>query len=103
MTAARLVSPILVARDRELAALDAAFEQVLADQPAVVVVGGEAGIGKTRLIDEATARLGSAGARVLVGTCVELGGDGMPLSPLVDALRILVSTMSPGALDAVLG
>src|SRR5256885_9013474 len=48
-----LISPVLVARNRELAAFDAAFQQVLSNQPAVVVVGGEAGIGKTRLIEEA--------------------------------------------------
>jgi DNA-binding CsgD family transcriptional regulator len=98
----------LVGRDRELAAFEAAFAQVLADQPAVVVVGGEAGIGKTRLVEEATARFAAnttngTGARVLLGACVELGGEGMPMAPLVDALRILATTLAPAALDEVLG
>ena len=65
----------------------AALESAMASDPAVVIVGGEAGVGKTRLVEEAAARARDSGARVLAGSCIELGGAGLPLSPLVDALR----------------
>jgi DNA-binding CsgD family transcriptional regulator len=41
--------------------------------------------------------------RVLSGNCIELGGQGLPLSPLVDALRTLLHTMDPEELDFCLG
>ena len=47
------VSPVLVGRDAELAALMAAFDSAAAAEPSVVLVGGEAGVGKTRLVEEA--------------------------------------------------
>src|SRR4051794_38486509 len=71
----RLVSPVLVGRREELAALSAAFERATTAEPVIVVVGGEAGVGKTRLVDEAAARTVEQGARVLTGRCVELGGE----------------------------
>lgn len=50
-----LVSPVFVGRGPELAALVAALESAIAGEPAVVLVGGEAGVGKTRLVEEAAA------------------------------------------------
>src|SRR6185369_7235934 len=90
-----LVSPVLVGRGRELEVLMGAFERARAGEPAVVIVGGEAGVGKTRLVEEAAERTGEAGARVLIGSCVELGGEGLPFAPLVDALRELARTTGP--------
>jgi predicted ATPase len=72
-----------------------ALESAVAGESAVVIVGGEAGVGKTRLVEEAAARAREAGARVLMGSCIELGGAGLPLSPLVDAIRPLVREMDP--------
>jgi hypothetical protein len=43
------------------------------------------------------------GARVLTGSCIELGGEGLPLSPLVDALRSLIRLTDSEELDAILG
>jgi predicted ATPase len=51
----------------------------------IVLVGGEAGIGKTRLITEAWAER-NAVLRV-VGGCVQLGEASLAYSPLVEALR----------------
>jgi DNA-binding CsgD family transcriptional regulator/tetratricopeptide (TPR) repeat protein len=98
-----LVSPVVVGRDAELAALGAALDSAVSGVPAVVLVGGEAGVGKTRLVEEASARAREAGARVLTGSCIELGGAGLPLGPLSDALRALAQVTPPDELDAFLG
>jgi DNA-binding NarL/FixJ family response regulator len=55
--------------------------------PAVVLLGGEAGVGKTRLVSEFLRRVPEA--RVLVGACLELGQAVMPLAPLAGILRQL--------------
>ena len=47
-----------IGRGGELARLEAALEQVIEGSAATVVIGGEAGIGKTRLVDEFDARRG---------------------------------------------
>ena len=49
--------------------------------PAVVLVGGEAGVGKTRLIAELTARCATDGTRVLAGGCVPVGDGALPVCP----------------------
>ena len=98
-----LVSPVLVGREAELAALEAALESAVAGEPAVVLLGGEAGVGKTRLAEEAAGLAREAGARVLVGGCVELGGEGLPFMPLADALRSLLRVTPPDELEEFLG
>jgi DNA-binding NarL/FixJ family response regulator len=98
-----LVSPVVVGRDGELAVLSAALDSAVAGDPAVVLVGGEAGVGKTRLVDEATARAREVGARVLAGSCIEFGGEGFPLGPLSDALRGLANVTPPDELESFLG
>src|SRR3954452_19808534 len=97
------VSPVLVGREAELAALMAAFGSAAAAEPGVVLVGGEAGVGKTRLVEEAADRVRLTGARVLIGGCVELGGKGLPFMPLADALRSLMRDTPPEELDAFVG
>jgi DNA-binding CsgD family transcriptional regulator/tetratricopeptide (TPR) repeat protein len=99
----RLVSSVLVDRGAELAALDAALARAASGEPAVALLAGEAGIGKTRLAGEAAARAEAAGALVLRGACVELGGEGLPFAPIVDALRALVQSVESERLDPLLG
>jgi DNA-binding CsgD family transcriptional regulator/tetratricopeptide (TPR) repeat protein len=103
MLMAVVVSPVLVGRRAELDVLVRAGERAAAGEPAIVLVGGEAGVGKTRLVEEAAARAARDGTRVVTGACVELGGDGLPFAPLVDILRTLVRSMPPEELDEVLG
>src|SRR5439155_22008955 len=52
-----------------------------------VLVGGEAGIGKSRLLREFAATARAAGADVLSGGCAPLGQSPPPLLPFVEALR----------------
>jgi tetratricopeptide (TPR) repeat protein len=84
----RVASPTLVGRIEELELLEAARGRAADGEPAVVLVGGEAGVGKTRLVAELTAR-GADRMRVLYGGCVPVGGDGLPYAPIVEALRPL--------------
>jgi DNA-binding CsgD family transcriptional regulator/tetratricopeptide (TPR) repeat protein len=100
---APLISPVLVGRDQELRELLDALELALGGQPSIVLLGGEAGVGKTRLVEEARRRAEERGARVLIGACVELSGDGIPLAALVDALRTLSRSTPEHELDALLG
>jgi DNA-binding CsgD family transcriptional regulator/tetratricopeptide (TPR) repeat protein len=100
---AGIASPVFVGRRPELTLLLAAVERAAAGEPAVVLVGGEAGVGKTRLVEEAGAHAAAAGARVLTGACVELGGDRLPLAPLADALRVLARSTPERELSELLG
>src|SRR5215472_9364419 len=86
----RGTSPVLVGRAAEMAALEAALDTVRQGGPAALLIGGEAGVGKTRLIGEFTASARRSGGQVLVGGCLELGVDGLPFGPFTAMLRDLV-------------
>ncbi|HET9558285.1 MAG TPA: AAA family ATPase, partial [Actinomycetota bacterium] len=95
---ATLTSPTFVGRTEELARLAAAGERAAGDVPTSVLIGGEAGVGKTRLVGEVVAAARAAGVTVLHGGCVELGGEGVPFAPLVEALRAFVRDLDEPAL-----
>ena len=98
-----LVSSVFIGRQAELATFTTALESAVAGTPTVVLLGGEAGVGKTRLVEEAAARARATGARVLAGSCIELGGEGLAFGPLAHAFRMLMRDSSPEELDALLG
>ncbi|WP_147432005.1 helix-turn-helix transcriptional regulator [Motilibacter peucedani] len=95
MLPGRLLSPVFAGRRGELAALDAALADAAAGQPRVALVSGEAGIGKSRLVEEVSTRAAARGFRVLSGGCVELGEDGVAFAPVVAALRALLRQAGP--------
>ena len=99
----RVASPTLVGRLEELGVLEAAQGRAANGEPAVVLVGGEAGIGKTRLIAELADRCRATGARVLVGGCLPAAGDGLPYAPIVEALRPLPAELGVGAVRELIG
>jgi DNA-binding CsgD family transcriptional regulator/tetratricopeptide (TPR) repeat protein len=98
-----VVSPVFIGRRDEMASLAALLSRVQARESAFALVGGEAGVGKTRLVREISAQAAGAGFLILTGQCVELGAEGLPLAPLVDALRTLARSLPPEALAEVLG
>ena len=100
---ASVVSPVFVGRQDEMAALTALLDRARAGDPAFAVIGGEAGVGKTRLIGELTDQAGRAGFTVLLGHCIELGAEGLPLAPLVNALRALTRAVPADELAEVVG
>ncbi|MCI3223703.1 AAA family ATPase [Streptomyces sp. NP-1717] len=93
------VSPVFVGRDGELTALTEALARAAAGEPQALLVGGEAGVGKTRLIEELISVACRDGAVVAVGGCVEIGGDGLPFAPFSAALRGL-RRLLPGEIAA---
>ncbi|HEV8516478.1 MAG TPA: AAA family ATPase, partial [Candidatus Limnocylindrales bacterium] len=98
-----LSSPALVGRQEELLVLEAALAGAAAGEPALVVIGADAGAGKTRLVDEAGRRARSAGARLLSGTCLDIGQGGLPFGPVIEALRRFAQETSEEELVALLG
>ncbi|HET7828565.1 MAG TPA: AAA family ATPase [Candidatus Limnocylindrales bacterium] len=99
----RLVSPTLVGRADELAALEVALDQAVAGSPVHQLVAGEAGVGKSRLVRETSSLAAARGFRVLTGGCADLGEGGVPYGPIVEALRTLVRGLEPTAVDSIMG
>ncbi|SOD65494.1 regulatory protein, luxR family [Streptomyces zhaozhouensis] len=83
------VSPVFVGRQDESALLARLLRGADGGTPQGVVVGGEAGVGKTRLLEEFLASARAAGATTAVGAGVELGADGLPFAPVAGLLRAL--------------
>ena len=99
----RVSSPVFIGRAAELDRLCAALDRARARQPSFVLVAGEAGIGKTRLVTEFSTRARESGARVLVGGSLQVGATGLPYAPIVGALRPLLRSLPPERLDELLG
>lgn len=99
----RSVSPVFVGRAGELTSLTDALARATAEgagpdgcacgEPQALLIGGEAGVGKTRLVEEFLAVAARRGAVVAVGGCVEIGADGLPYAPFSAALRALRRTL----------
>ncbi|TMC60504.1 MAG: LuxR family transcriptional regulator, partial [Chloroflexi bacterium] len=96
-------SPIIVGRDEELGRIERALDAAAGGRPVLLLVRGEAGIGKSRLVREAIARARGRGSAVLHGACLDLGGEGLPYLPLVEALRGLARETPPDRLRALIG
>jgi DNA-binding CsgD family transcriptional regulator/tetratricopeptide (TPR) repeat protein len=77
----------LVGRADELARLEQTLGRAVEGIPSTVLVGGDAGAGKTRLVAEFTDRARGRGARVLTGGCLELGDGGLPFGAVTEVLR----------------
>jgi DNA-binding CsgD family transcriptional regulator len=92
-----------VGRELELGKLEEALRSAARGCPATMVLGGDAGVGKSRLLGEFCDRARGQGALVLTGTCLELGGGGLPFGPVTEALRGLhgeVGGVGPGRLSS---
>ena len=98
----RVSSPVLVGRSSQLCTLDTALAEAGRGHPSAVLVGGEAGVGKSRLVSEFADRSRSTGARVLVGGCLELGADGLPFAPFTSVLRELVRALGAAGVAELL-
>jgi DNA-binding CsgD family transcriptional regulator/tetratricopeptide (TPR) repeat protein len=76
----------LVGRDGELAALTSLLDEAADGRSVVALVGGDAGVGKTRLTAEVRSIAAGRGFTVLTGQCAQIG-DSVPYLALADALR----------------
>ncbi|HEX7195471.1 MAG TPA: AAA family ATPase, partial [Candidatus Limnocylindria bacterium] len=99
----RVSSPVLIGRATELARLKDALRLAHDGRSSSMVVAGEAGVGKTRLLAAFTELAEAEGAVVLAGGCIDLGEGAMPYAPVAEALRGLVRRADPERLDAVFG
>ncbi|WP_369374942.1 AAA family ATPase [Promicromonospora sp. Populi] len=91
----------LVGRARELGELTAALDDIRTGVGRTVVIAGEAGIGKTRLLDELITRTGDT--TVLVGQCTDSGSGPVPYTALAGLLGTLVAAVGPEAALAAAG
>jgi DNA-binding NarL/FixJ family response regulator len=99
----RVSCPWIVGRDRELQILQHSYDASLDSDPTAVLIGGEVGIGKTRLIKEFADRISAEGAQLLVGCCLPIAEIGPPYAPVAQALRSVLRNHHGDELAALLG
>ncbi|MBW3658196.1 MAG: AAA family ATPase [Actinobacteria bacterium] len=97
---ARMMSPTFVGRRLERARLESALARAADGEPSVVLVGGDAGIGKSRLLTEFLAS--QRDAVVLSGGCLDLGEAALPYAPVVEAFRGLTGELGEDRVRALL-
>jgi len=83
----RLRSLRFVGRQPELAQLAGWLEEAREGRPRIVIVGGEAGVGKSRLVEEFRNVAEEHGASWLFGAAADYGAGRLPFGPVVQALR----------------
>jgi DNA-binding CsgD family transcriptional regulator/tetratricopeptide (TPR) repeat protein len=97
------VSPILAGRDDELRRLERAFEEAATGgTQRAVLIGAEAGGGKSRLVHELSTRVSERGV-VLGGRCVPQSESGLPFAPFTAAVRDQVRLRGAPAVAALAG
>ncbi|KUO15053.1 helix-turn-helix transcriptional regulator [Streptomyces dysideae] len=88
MTQTSFSTPFL-GRVDELARLSGVLERARGGEARAVLVAGDAGVGKTRVLDEVAGRAAAAGMTVLSGHCVDLGDVGLSYLPFTEVLGVL--------------
>jgi DNA-binding CsgD family transcriptional regulator/tetratricopeptide (TPR) repeat protein len=97
----RAVSPAFAGRGAELTVLAGAFDDAVRGRPRMVLVGAEAGGGKSRLVAEFVAQVGSR-AQTLTGGCAGLSAAALPYAPFTAAVRQLVRQRGTAEVAALL-
>jgi oligopeptide transport system substrate-binding protein len=87
----------LVGRESEMAFFRDRYKAARAGRGGLIIVHGEAGVGKTRLVEELAKHLRWQGVRVLWGRCYEFERI-LPYQPVGEALQAVLSSMAPGEL-----
>jgi predicted ATPase len=75
-----------VGREAEHATLARCLEQALAGQGKIILIGGAAGVGKTRIAAEISEKASRRGMRAFVGSCYDRE-DPVPFNPVVEILE----------------
>jgi ATP/maltotriose-dependent transcriptional regulator MalT len=102
--ASRVSSPRFVGRTSQLARLHEAYRSAASDEcGSAVLVAGEAGVGKTRLVSEFIDWVKEQGGLALVGGCLEFVDRALPFGPMIEALRQLHRSLDDATLADVLG
>jgi ABC-type oligopeptide transport system substrate-binding subunit len=87
----------LVGRERELQVARALWSLALAGQGQVLLISGEAGIGKTRLVRELVTQAQVSGGQAAVGACYAEGG--VPYAPFAQILKQALESVSDAGWD----
>lgn len=91
----------LVGRASELGELRAALDDARSGANRTIVIAGEAGIGKTRLLDELTSH--ADGVTVIAGQCADSGSGPVPYAALTGILHGIVQAIGPDTTVAAAG
>jgi DNA-binding CsgD family transcriptional regulator len=97
-----VVCPILIGRGPAVEALDAALASAREGRGQLLLLAGEAGVGKSRLVREARSRAVAAGMNVLQGNCFE-SDRALPYAPLLDLLRAFCRRRTPAQISVAFG
>ena len=96
-----VVCPTIVGRATELAALHVIVREVEEGQSRIVLLSGEAGIGKSRLVAEVETEADSKDFLVLQGNCFQRDLNS-PYAPLLDLMRLYIANQPPEVREAEL-
>ncbi len=91
----------LIGRTAEIAALLTAVDEANARRAGAVLVSGDAGVGKTRLLDEVASGAVQRGFTMLAGHCSDFGDAGLPYLPFTEIFGRL-ATSKPELVDELL-
>jgi class 3 adenylate cyclase len=91
-----------VGREAERADLRRRLEEALAGKGSLVMIGGEPGVGKTRIAEELMAEAAERGMLAFIGHCYEQEGA-PPYIPFVEMIETATRTVDPEALRNALG
>ncbi|HEY3060705.1 MAG TPA: AAA family ATPase, partial [Chloroflexota bacterium] len=92
----------LVGRNAEIERLEDALETLFAGRGGLVLLAGEAGVGKSRLAAEVAERVRRRGGTALAGAAYEQEGR-LPYGPFVEVLEQIGGGIAPGGLRALFG
>ncbi|WP_170308969.1 helix-turn-helix transcriptional regulator [Pseudonocardia hierapolitana] len=82
----------LVGRRHEVSALTDALERAAVGKPTGLLMSGDAGVGKSRLVAEAVERAAGSGFTVLVGRCLDTAESALPYLPFTEIVGALAAT-----------
>jgi DNA-binding CsgD family transcriptional regulator len=91
----------LVARVVEMRRLRTGFTRAERGEAGAVLLAGDAGVGKTRVLTELAEFAGARGALVLTGRCLDVREGGLPYLPFAEALGPLATAEDPAVVEAV--